>query len=291
VARTRAEQKLLIDLGKRQFILLLQGFIFFGTANSLLVQLRQRVDDPDQVKPDFIVLDFRRVTGLDSTGMLRFQRMRQLAENEDIVLVFTEPKDRVLHQLHQGGFVDDGRHVRIFTSLDMGVAWCEDRLLMECRDRVNQTVSLEASLRQLLSIEQGNQRLESRLSSLMSHFERVQIDAGQVLIKLGDLADDLYFIDSGQVTARLDRPGLPPIRLETAGSGSVIGEIGFYLGGERTADVIADTPCILYRMRLNDLQRLEETDPETASTLHRVIVLLLAERIVNMTNSLKTLEG
>jgi hypothetical protein len=47
----------------------------------------------------------------------------------------------------------------------------------------------------------------------------------------------------------------------------------------------------LDRLRLEELQKLEETDSELASTLHQIIVHLLAERVVNLTHSLKALEG
>jgi SulP family sulfate permease len=290
VARTRKEEKVLYDFGDRQYILMLQGFIFFGTANTLLNQMRQRVEDPHRPKPEYILLDFRRVSGLDSTGMLRFQRMRQLAEQADLMLIFTEPKKRVAAQLRQGGFIDGEHNVRILSSLDEGAAWCEDQILATCGIDLEKAASLVENLRELIDAANDEQEKDSRLASLLNYFEKLHLDPGEKLITHGDRPDDLYFIHAGQLTAQLDRPGLPPIRLETSGSGNVIGEIGFYLGMERTADVIADEPTVLYRLSADQLQKLEETDSELAATLHRIIVRLLAERVVKLTHSLRALE-
>jgi SulP family sulfate permease len=291
VSRSRAEEKTLIKLADRQYILVLQGFVFFGTANTLLNRLRQRVQDSNKVKPQFVVLDFKRVSGLDSTGMLRFQRMKQLAQTEDIVLVFTEPNKRVMAQLRQGGFAADGQRVRIFPSLDKGVAWCEDQLLAASSLNRQNKDSLMQNMRDLLRTGEDDRQKDSRLAALFRRLEKFEVDTGHDLIKMGDPADDLYFVESGRVTAQLPRSGQPPIRLESSGSGKVIGEIGFYLGLDRTADVVADTPCVLYRVTKADLRQIEETDAAVAATLHEIIVNLLAERVVNLTHSLKALEG
>ena len=47
---------------------------------------------------------------------------------------------------------------------------------------------------------------------------------------------------------------------------------------------------MLYRISLADLQRLEQEAPQLASELHQVIVHLLAERVINLTNSVRALE-
>jgi len=44
------------ELGQRIFILELQSFIFFGTANALLEQIRARVADTQQPSVRYIVL-------------------------------------------------------------------------------------------------------------------------------------------------------------------------------------------------------------------------------------------
>ena len=295
VTRARKQEQLLIQEGQRLYILQLQGFIFFGTANNLLNQIRGRVNDPNQERPDFVVLDFQRVAGLDSTAMLSFTRMKQLAESEGFTLLLTQPNERVLNQLRQSGLVDEDA-VRIFPSLDQGVESCENLLLVKANVALDETPSpLARQLQQILASGAGaageaSLNDEASLDDFLTHLQKMDIEAGQTLIKMGDKAEDLFFIESGQVTAQLTRPGRPPIRLETMSSGSVVGEIGFYLGLERTADVISDEPGTVYRLSLEDLKKLEENDPEAASILHQIIARLLAERVVRLTQTVQALE-
>jgi sulfate permease, SulP family len=291
VTRTRLEENILLDQGRRIYILQLQGFVFFGTANNLLHDLRKRLLDPEQEKPEFIILDFKRVTGLDSTGLLSFKRMKQLMEKEGIVLLFTKPNGRVLDQIIKHGLDNDGHLLQIFPRLDLGMERCEERILSSAGDDAQNPPPLEQQLQGTLFSAGDDRQKAMKIKLLLRHFERLEIAAGQVLIKTGDPPDNLYFIESGQLTAQLHLPGRVPIRLETSGSGNVFGEIGFYLGTERTADVIAETPCVVYRISIAELQKLERTHPEAASTLHQINAYLLAERMINKTVSIKSLES
>jgi SulP family sulfate permease len=286
VIRRRPQEQILTREGNRLYILQLQGFIFFGTANNLLNQIRRRINDPDREKPAFVVLDFQRVAGLDSTAMLSFTRMKQLAQKEGFTLVFTQPNERVSGQLWQSDLVD-GDRVQVFESLDMAVESCENLILEnESVDLDEASPPLAGQLAEILSIAEG----EAHLQALLACLEQMDVQAGQVLMRTGDKAQDLFFIESGQVTAQLSRPGRPPIRLETTSSGNVVGEIGFYLGLERTADVISDERGTVYRLSLEALKDLERNNPEAASVLHQVIVHLLAERVVRLTHTVQALE-
>jgi SulP family sulfate permease len=216
--------------------------------------------------------------------MLSFTRMVQLAQDAGVTLVFTAPNGRVRKQLRQGDVVDNGRDLRIFATLDQGVEWCENHTLAragitdETRD-----LALPDQLQLILP-----QAVD--LAELLDYCERLDVPAGTRFITLGSAADDLFFVESGQVTAQIAHPGGAALRLETSGSGSVVGELAFYLEQQRTADVIADTPSTLYRLTRASLQRMEQQSPELAAELHKLIVHLLAERVVKITGGMRALE-
>jgi SulP family sulfate permease len=73
-------------------------------------------------------------------------------------------------------------------------------------------------------------------------------------------------------------------------NGRVVGEIGFYLGQDRTASIVADEASTLYRLSRQDLQRIEREDPEVAAILHRIIVHLLAERVTHLIKTVNALQ-
>jgi SulP family sulfate permease len=106
----------------------------------------------------------------------------------------------------------------------------------------------------------------------------------------GSAPDSLFFVESGQVTAQLERPSQEPIRLETMGNGRVVGEMGFYLGQVRTASVVADMPGVVYELSRQKLAQMEAEASEAAAGLHRLIAHLLAERATHLVETVEALQ-
>ena len=277
VSRSRVQRQLLDRDGEQLYILQLQGFVFFGTANGINQRVLRRYDDPAFPGPRFVILDFGRVTGLDSTASLSFTKLAQSAAARNIRLAICSPSNTIWRQLLQAGLCDPDDGFQVFSTLDKGVEWYENRLL-EAADPAEQSIdqSLPMQLAEILGDPAG-------LAELMSHMEKLEVEPGYRLMAKGDPADTLYFIEKGRVTAQLAQENGEPIRLESMSSGHVVGEIGFYLGGQRTADVIADEPSVLYRLSSPEMQKMQTSDPEAASALHRLVSILLAERVTHLT--------
>ena len=297
VIRGRTQRQLLADKGNEIQILQLQGFIFFGTANNLLNQVRQRLEAADLPPLRYAILDFRQVTGVDSTAALSFAKMQQLAEARQVALVFTTPiiedplpgqDDSVANlcaELEDSEKAEPERLVRIFPDLDHGMEWCEDQILLNAGiDPLEGHESLRVQLRSLLPDD-------TTLDRIVSYFERLEVDAGYCLMKQGDPPDDLYFIEAGQVTAQLQFPDRPPLRLETVRGGAVVGEIGFYLNQPRSAAVFTDEPSTLYRLSAQALQRMEQNDLEAAAAFHQAVIRLVSERLTRSLNTVNARLG
>jgi SulP family sulfate permease len=92
------------------------------------------------------------------------------------------------------------------------------------------------------------------------------------------------------VTAQLIGPDRIPVRLQTMAGGHVVGEIGFYLGQQRTASVVADEDCVIYRLTREALAQMERDEPQAASALHRIIVQLSAQRITHLIRAVEDLQ-
>ena len=54
-----------------------------------------------------------------------------------------------------------------------------------------------------------------------------------------------------------------------------------YTGAPRTADVIAETPCVVLGLSRASIERLEAEEPETAAALHRWLATTLAVRLTD----------
>jgi SulP family sulfate permease len=80
------------------------------------------------------------------------------------------------------------------------------------------------------------------------------------------------------------------MRLQTMGLGTIVGELGLYLGSTRSASVIADTPTVAYRLTKEALQKMKEKEPKLAATFHEVIVNLLSERLVGLNRLIEVIQ-
>src|SRR5262249_10454617 len=111
-------------------------------------------------------------------------------------------------------------------------------------------------------------------------FESRRICAGEKFILRGDTADLLYIVLAGRVSIHLPVIGSEyRKRLRSYGSGTIVGEMGFYSGEPRSADIIADTEPRLACINRENLVRLEVEHPQLASRLHRLVVQSLATRL------------
>ncbi len=98
VDRPPRERAALEAIGDRVQILRMNGFVFFGTSNGLLERIRTRME---ATPLRFLVVDLRRVTGVDSSAVVSFVKVVHLAEANGFELVFTGVSDQVRKQLEQ----------------------------------------------------------------------------------------------------------------------------------------------------------------------------------------------
>ena len=285
VDRPRLYQQLLRQKGYWIYALELQGFIFFGTANTLLEQIRQRLDNPGLPPPHFIVLDFRLVTGLDSSAAFSFAKMKQMAAAHDVVLVFTHLSPKMRRQLEKTALQDKGQAAwRIFPDLDHGIEWCERRMI-----EIFESVGFGAKPKTLMKLLERTLPSPAGVTNLMSYLERQDVPKGHCIIRQGDTYGGLYFIESGQLTATLDCGDGRIVRLRTMGTGTVVGEIGLYLKRYASASVVADQPSTLYFLSADKLREMERDVPEIAAAFHRFIANVLAERLMNSNDTIQAL--
>ena len=110
--------------GTAILVVQLQGFIFFGSSDRLRKRLEDRVVDDLRT----LIIDFRRVTGLNSSAVVSFFRLGQVAERRGFVLLLTGMSKAVERALSRGGLAP-GDHVRFEPDINHGLVWSENRLI------------------------------------------------------------------------------------------------------------------------------------------------------------------
>jgi sulfate permease, SulP family len=275
MTRAEAEQAALHAHGGQIAIYQLQGFVFFGTAHALYERVRARVLDEHLPAVRFVLLDCRLVPRIDVTALLSFTRMLQFAQRTQHVLVFTHLAPPIKWALERRLLHGEGQgHVRMFSDLDHGLEWCENEVLTALGSATTHA---------------DDQRVAD-LEACLRHFEQRTVLPGHYLMRQGDRPEEMFFVASGQVTAQTEPADGPPRRLETMRGGHMVGELGFLLGRERTASVVADEPSRVYRITQAMLERLEQTDPQAAAVFHRHMARLLSERVVHLIDTVEALQ-
>ncbi len=237
VLRPRLHDQLLRQRGDSLYILELQGFIFFGTADKLVSQIRVRIEDPQLSQLRFLLLDFRLVTGIDSSAALSFSKLSQLAKAREITVVFTE-----LSPGYQEIF-DDAlkKDLIVFSDMDQGLAWCEDRMI-EVFAEVG-LVAKPKTIIQLIEEELAHVAEEKdwldtitpgeksepskRASRLLKYLEYIEANEGDYLINENYDIEGLYFIEEGQVKVLKTCQDGSSIILRLLESGTAFGEIDY----------------------------------------------------------------
>jgi SulP family sulfate permease len=278
------EQRFLIRrFGEQIYVLMLQGYIFFGTAQSLLTRVYERVQGPHEEPLRYLLLDFQHVTELDSSAIFSFVRLKQFAEANSFQIVITELSATSKAQFARSGLTEGDGVLHFFESLDYGMEWCEDQILKgEGSNTIIRAASVNAQLRRMFSSP-------DQIERFTSYLERQEIAPGAVLILQGDVPDCMYFLDKGKVTAQLEVSEDKAIRLKSLGPGTMIGEVGLYLKQTRSATVIANEPSVVYRLSADALKRMEEDEPRLASKLHEWVARVLSERLSENNRTLEAL--
>lgn len=117
---------------------------------------------------------------------------------------------------------------------------------------------------------------QAHLERLGTLTEEVDVPAGKVLMRQGDLGDDLMIIYSGLVT--VERNGE---RVNKLGPGEFFGEIALLQEGPRTATVTVETPAKVLVVGHREFHALMEEFPEVAAK----VLLALAQRIRTLDQS------
>jgi len=274
IDRSFEENALLRDLGQYIWVLRLQGFIFFGTSHQFFQRIKARVLDPEQEAMLYLIVDFRLVRGIDVSTVVNFSKLKQLADMHGFRVMFTDVAPHLQEVLQNCGFGSlDTDILRQFRDLDRAMEWCENDLLSHAELTVDKTVTLQ---------KQFESRTMTRMldvSALSKYLERVEIEVGDYIVHQNDEPDSLYFIESGRVDIQLDLEHHEPVRLRSMRAGTVVGEVGFYLGRPRSASIVVAEKGVFYKLTRDALYKMGEDNPEAASSFHVFIACIVSERL------------
>ncbi|NEO84541.1 MAG: SLC26A/SulP transporter family protein [Spirulina sp. SIO3F2] len=303
-----AQKALLKTEGDQILILELQGFLFFGTATYLLNQVKQRTDSnpiPKEGKEDnhrtslakggrgdclrFIILDFRQVTGIDSSAVLSCNKILKIAHQHQLTLIFTNLSASFQSQLQQGEGIELSEDVcklypetrcLVLPDIDRGLEWCESQLLRLAKLPSPQTINLAAHL-QTWGLN------TTQVSELMGYLRPRSVAAQTPIYATESGAPQLYLLESGRVTVLLELSDGTTKRMQTQEPGAILGEMRFYGKPPLSTAVIAETDCLLQGLSRDQFEELKQSQPAIAAILEERIIQLLCDSLARREQQLR----
>jgi sulfate permease, SulP family len=110
------------------------------------------------------------------------------------------------------------------------------------------------------------------LQPLISYLERLTLPEGHVLWRQGDEPDGLYVIEAGILRASYCFTGEAPVVEESMVPGTVAGELSALSGLPRNATAVVEKQCVLWKLSVDSMRRLEDENPVLARTFTQLVL-------------------
>jgi SulP family sulfate permease len=282
--------------GDRIAVVEAQGPLYFATADRLFSQMESLAADSQ-----WLILDCRRVTHIDTTGVHLLAQLVRHLERQGVALClsYVAPRSEVgetLRNLHLDHVLPIC-HWHVDT--DHALEACENALIrryVPAPERAGSLPLLATDLCRDLNDrcgDRGDTGAGDTEDVLRAYLRRHVVPAGELLFRRGDPGDSLYVVTAGDITLQIQKGDSDQsrLRLATYTPGVVFGEMAFLQGGQRSADARAETEVEIFELRRQDLAMLESAAPHLATQLLINIGRVLADRLRNCTQELAESEA
>jgi SulP family sulfate permease len=279
VERSAASNQLLDQYGSEAQVYTLRGFLFFGTANAILDTIR---DDPGIKDGSFksILLDLKRVTGIDISALNTFVQIKRICEANDVQLLYSGiPEETEKSFLAMGAVSSVNANALVFSDSDYAVEYMED-LVLEKYSAGYADRSIDDHLMLIFNDEE-------KVKLLIGAMETVECRERETLFKQGDPDTGFFILVKGSLTAFINTPLNGMRRVKKFRPGAVIGEMSSYTPERiRTATMIASEQSLLYHLTSEKLAELDHENFRLAASIHELVARTLGGRIAYMNRRL-----
>lgn len=280
--RPPAQAALLAEHGQRVRVFELQGDLRWATLEPVLHAIAD-----DGSPPLCAVLDFKRVSQVDPPARrLLAALVGHCAARACHLVLARVRRGELLAGLEEGIDPRAARALVFQPQLDGALEWCEHQLLLQL-GAGNETPAIGTLGEHQLCAGLG----ADDLAALLRLVERRSFEPGAWVLRRGDPADALYLLMRGQVSVVVDLPGGGHQRLSTLVAGMSFGELALISGGERSADVRADTAVDCVTLGAAAFARLELEQPALGLRLLHRLLQGMAATTRQLTAEVAALEG
>jgi sulfate permease, SulP family len=263
------EQSLLADHGREIQGMALQSYLFFGSANRLYQHVKALLAKERQCR--FLIFDFQRVTGIDSSATQSFAQIKQAAGEAGARVVLVKLSPELERAFRSASLIGDD-DVVVASDLDRALESCEQAIIEAHRIEVSDSRSLRAWLSEAL----GDAQLADRLAE---YCRRLEVQPGDVIARQGDPATSMHLILEGRVGIIVDLPEGRTARVRSLGGHTTVGEMGLITQSPRSATIQAEAASVLYVLDADAFERIKREQPALSQALLGYVITVLTERL------------
>ena len=269
--RTDIEARVLNDFGSLIKLYELQGELMFTSTE---VVIRDIVNAIESTK--YIIVDLKRVIEMNECACKLFLDLLENITTAKKHLVFTNTKNVPLLEKY---FKDTKRSrnnskLMIYDDNDTALEWCENKLIST---KLTKSVSNKLVPISCHELCKGFSKKE------ISYFESIlklkTFKKGNIIIKKGSKADNMFFLLKGNVSVTFLLPNRNSKRLATLFPGMAFGEMAILDSSVRSADVIADTDVSCYVLSVKNFKQLDQYNANLKRNLLINLACNLSQRL------------
>jgi sulfate permease, SulP family len=266
--RHAGDLALLTEHGAKIQGMILQSYLFFGSANCLYQHIKALLTT--QAGCRYLIFDFRLVTGLDSSASHSFHQIKQTAEARGAKLVLVNLTRELERAFRTTQFISD--EITVTPDLDHALEECENSIIAAHQPQVGAGKTLHQWFSEALgSVEHS--------AILARACKRVEVAPGEVIARQGQSADSMHFILSGRVGVIVDMDDGRLIRVRSLGPYTTIGEMGLLCRQPRSATIKAEVTSVLYELDVEAYERIKIGTPALSHALLNYVLTIMSERI------------
>lgn len=288
VSRPVEAERRLQEAGEQIQIHWLAGYLFFGSSEGVFERVRRDLQGRPPGAVRFLILDFERVTGADTSATVSLTKLRHLCRRQGVVLVSSAVAPGIAAALARDGVhgaPGDADAPPPFGDVNAALAWCEDRVLAGSPGEGDAD---EAGFAAWLQAELGD---GVPVADVLSRLQRRRFDAPTTLYREGEPADAIDLVAAGRLGIERVGPDGRPRRLRTLTTRTAVGEMGFIRRVPRSATVVTEGPATLYTLTRPAFVQLRRERPELAAAFDDFLLRTMAERLTVTERMVAALAG
>ncbi len=261
----------------------LSGYIFFGSSESVFERIRGDIEAHPTSRIAYIILDFSRVSGTDTSALASLAKLRNFCAQRDTSVIYCSLPNATRAALQLAGLFRGKHSHEALSDVNGALAWCEEQLL----ERTHFQPQSEATFQSWLEEQLGG---NTSAADMMNYLERKHLEAAQVLYQTGDPADSIHFVAAGSLAVEITTEA-GTLRVRRTTTHTVLGEMGFFRHSVRSATVSSEVPATVYTLTRAGFERMQRERPELANAFAQFIIRVLADRFDAATRTVAALSG